>query len=58
MIRSGMPSGNAAQLAVEGVPEARVLVNTARTVRAFAVYELLMDDGCVELIGIELDTGA
>ena len=44
--------------AVEGVPQARVLVNTGRTVRAFAVYGLLMDDGSVELIGVELDTSS
>ncbi|MBA2282741.1 MAG: hypothetical protein H0W25_16145 [Acidimicrobiia bacterium] len=42
--------------AVDGVAEVRMLVNTGRVVRAFAVFGLLVDDGSVELIGVEVDT--
>lgn len=43
---------------VDGVAVARVLVATGRLVQAVAVYGLLMADGSIELIGIELDTSA
>jgi hypothetical protein len=42
--------------AVEGVAQARMVIGTARLVRAFAVYGLLMSDESIELIGIEIDT--
>ena len=41
--------------AVEGVPEARVVVGTGEVVRAFVVYGLLLTDGAVELIGVDID---
>jgi hypothetical protein len=44
--------------AVEGVPQARMVIGTGRLVPAFAVYGLLMSDDSVELIGIEIDTPA
>jgi hypothetical protein len=40
--------------AVEGVPEARMVIATGSLVRAFAAYGLLTTDGSVELIGIEI----
>jgi hypothetical protein len=42
--------------AVEGVAEARVVVGTGEVVRAFVVYGLLLSDGAVELIGVDIDT--
>jgi hypothetical protein len=41
--------------AVEGVPEARMVIGTGKLVRAFAAYGLLMDDGSIELIGVEIE---
>ena len=41
--------------AVEGVPEARVVVGTGEVVRAFVVYGLLLTDGAVEIIGVDID---
>ena len=41
--------------AIEGTPDARMLVGTGRLVRAFAVYGLLADDGSIDLIGIVID---
>jgi hypothetical protein len=41
--------------AVEGVPDLRVVVGTGEVVRAFVVYGLLLTDGAVELIGVDID---
>jgi hypothetical protein len=41
--------------AVEGVPGLRVVVGTGEVVRAFVVYGLLLADGAVELIGVDID---
>lgn len=41
--------------AVEGIGVARVVVGTGAVVRAFAVYGLLLTDGAVELIGVDID---
>ena len=41
--------------AVEGVPDARVVVGTGEVVRAFVVYGLLLTDGAIELIGVDID---
>lgn len=41
--------------AVEGVPDARVVVGTGQVVRAFVVYGLLLTDGAVELLGVDID---
>ena len=41
--------------AVPGVPEARVVIGTGEVVRAFVVYGLLLTDGAVELIGVDID---
>jgi len=43
--------------AVEGIPEARMAIGTGKLVPAFAVYGLLVTDGSVELIGVEIDLG-
>lgn len=40
---------------VEGFPGGRMFISGGLLVRAFAVYGLLMTDGSIELMGIELD---
>ncbi|MCA1705063.1 MAG: hypothetical protein LC808_18100 [Actinobacteria bacterium] len=40
---------------VEGFSGGRMLIARGLLVRAFAVYGLLIDDGAIELIGIDLD---
>ncbi len=41
--------------AVEGVTVARVVVGTGEVVRALVVYGLLLTDGAIELIGVDID---
>lgn len=40
---------------IEGLPSARMLINTGRLVSRFVVYGLEAPDGSVDLIGIDLD---
>jgi len=40
---------------VEGFPGGRMFIAQGLLVRAFAVFGLLMTDGGIDLIGIELD---
>lgn len=41
--------------AIEGTTAARVLIGTGRLARAFVIYELLMDDGSIDLIGVDVE---
>lgn len=41
---------------VDGFPGGRMFIARGLLVRAFAVYGLLVADGSIELIGVELDT--
>ncbi len=41
---------------IEGFGAGRMLISSGVLVRAFAVYGLLIDDGTIELIGIEFET--
>lgn len=41
--------------AIAGVPDARVVVGTGHVVRFFVVYGLLLTDGAIELLGIDID---
>lgn len=43
---------------VDGFAAARMLIAPGLLVRAFAVYGLLLPDGSIELIGIEVDLNA
>lgn len=40
---------------VAGVTIVRVVVGTGEDVRAFVVYGLLLTDGAVELIGVDIE---
>ena len=40
---------------IEGVPSARMLINTGRLVNQFVVYGLEAPDGSVDLIGIDVE---
>ena len=44
-------------VSVPGVGELRVFLGTATLVRAVAVYVLVADDGAVDVVGLDLDTG-
>lgn len=41
---------------IEGLSAGRMLIVPGLLVRAFAVYGLLLADGSIEIIGVELDT--
>lgn len=41
--------------AVEGFPAARMLIATGSLVKALVVFGLLLADGSVEIVGVELD---
>lgn len=41
--------------AVPGVPTARVIVGAGMVVRYYVVYALLVDDGAIEVIGIDIE---
>ena len=41
---------------IDGVPGGRMLIAGGLLVRAFVVYGVLLDDGSIELIGVEFDT--
>lgn len=40
---------------VEGVASLRAVIGTGEVVRAFVAYGLLLDDGVIELIGLDID---
>ena len=43
--------------AVEGVPDARMVISTGTLVRAFAVFGVRTTDDSIEIVGVEIDVG-